>query len=85
MIEHDNYIIIIDNLQLQSQRWSCQEIIPAQWGPIPHLGQYFYQQKGPSRSLLLLFTLFFQTTIRGSDIKLYFTKYFQSAILLILF
>ena len=41
MIEHDNYIIIIDNLQLQSQLHPCQKIIPAQWGPIPHPGQYF--------------------------------------------
>ena len=41
MIEHDNYIIIIDNLQLQSQLLPCQKIIPAQWGPILHSGRYF--------------------------------------------
>ena len=29
---------IIDNLQLLGQRWSCQQIIPAQWGPILHPG-----------------------------------------------
>ena len=39
---------IIDNLQLLGQRWSCQKIIPAQWGPI--LQFWTKWQKGRSAS-----------------------------------